>query len=141
MGWLFGTRERNQELLRRHLQILSHACPLLIDERGDFVIVGEVRLPDGYNWDAIPLLIEIPDDYPFSPPGIGDNRVYVPANLRFRGRELRDLHDRATPSIETPGHGPWAWWCYETIRWDPTRDTLITFVEMIRADMKDPALR
>jgi len=140
MSWLFGSRrKRDSDKLYRQLRELSHGFPIWIGDDGDFVVVGRVRLPAGYNRAETELLIDIPYDYPLTPPGVGHHRVYVPPCLRYGGRELKDIHEATTPSFETPGFGPWAWWCYEDIRWDPLRDTLITFVEMIRADMAHPS--
>ena len=99
---------------------------------------GGVKLPPGYNLAVTSVLVEIPSDYPLSPPGIGGNRVYVSPWLRFRSRTIRDVHPDRTPSYLTPGSGPWAWWCYQEIRWYPVRDNLIRFMEMFRADLTNP---
>jgi hypothetical protein len=132
------SEEKHQYLLEKHCRRLSRHHPLWIDDDYAFVIVGHVLLPPGYNLERTNLLIELPDDYPVSPPGIGDFRVYVSPHLRFQGRELKDLHLYITPSYTTLGFGPWAWWCYQSVRWYPKRDNLIRFVEMIRADLTDP---
>ncbi|MDA1278409.1 MAG: hypothetical protein O2960_30830 [Verrucomicrobia bacterium] len=124
--------------LERDLGELSHAFQLWIDEDNEFVVVSGVRLPPGYNTRQIDVLIELPDDYPFSPPGVADSPVYLPPNLRFRGRALDDLHKFRTPCCETPGFGPWAWFCYEDVQWSPENDNLIKFLEMIRADLTNP---
>jgi hypothetical protein len=76
--------------------------------------------------------VEIPDDYPESPPGVGGSHILVPSDLRFRGREPKDFHPWAGPD-------GWAWWCYERIDWDPCRDNLITLLEVIRAHMTHPS--
>ncbi len=105
-----------------------------------FVILAGVRLRAGYSTPHTQLLIEIPADYPSSPPGIGNSRLYVPPTLTYRGRRLRALHPDVQPKFPTPGFGPWAWWCYNRIQWDPMRDNLATFVEMVRADLSCPHL-
>ena len=128
----------SSNMLDDHLKRLSRAYPLWLDDDYRFVIVEEIKLPPGYNCRATQLLIQLPPDYPVSPPGVGDNRVYVASGLRFRGRTLRDVHDSIPPSFETPGSGPWAWFCYEWIHWDPLRDSLIRFVEMIKANLTNP---
>jgi hypothetical protein len=84
------------------------------------------------------LLIELPHDYPLSPPGLGDYRVFASPYLLFWSRMLQDLHPETTPCYATPGFGPWAWWCYQYIRWSPRRDDLVRFVEMVRADLTNP---
>lgn len=143
MWWFFKRKQRSVERvppirLERHLKLLSKQYPLWIDDDYRFVIVGRVRLPPGYNCREASLLIELPLDYPVTPPGVGGHRVYVYPQLRFRGRALHDLHPERTPGYLTPGFGPWAWWCYQRITWIPSRDDLIRLVEMIRADMFNP---
>ena len=122
----------------RHLRALSAAFPLWVGDDDEFVIVSGMKLPPGYNESSTNLLIDLPSDYPFSPPGVGDNRVYLPPTLRLRRRKLKDLHEDRTPGFSTPGFGPWAWFCYERVDWSPQRDDLITFVEMVRADLTNP---
>jgi len=122
-------------MLADHLKRLSRDYPLWIDDDYRFVVVEQVKLPAGYNARVTQLLIQLPPDYPVSPPGVGDSRVYVVSHLRFHGRRLQDVHDSMPPSFETPGFGPWAWFCFEWIRWDPHRDNLIRFVEMIKANL------
>lgn len=124
--------------LGRHLLELSGAFTLWIEEEDEFLVVDGMKLPPGYNQSETQLLIEIPDDYPLSPPGVGANQVYLSPGLRFNRRRLKDLHTSTMPSFSTPGFGPWAWFCYEHIAWDPSRDDLIRFVEMVRADLTNP---
>lgn len=120
--------------LERDLRNLSRAFPLWIADDYEFVVVGGIKLPPGYFPGKTDLLVEIPEDYPIAPPGVG-RRVYVNPHLQFRGRELDDLHPNTTPDFATPGFGPWAWFCYQHIEWWPERDDLIKFVEMVRADL------
>ncbi|HUX00694.1 MAG: E2/UBC family protein [Phycisphaerae bacterium] len=124
---------RPSATLLRHLQILSVAYSLTISDDYRWVIVHDFLVPPGYNWSYIDVLVEIPWDYPCSPLGVGGSHVFVPPDLRYRGRTLRDLH----PEI-TPGWGRWAWFCYERVAWDPYRDNLVTFLETVRADLTYP---
>jgi len=141
--WEDGSKEgdrhdNNTGRLMEALQRLSFHFPLCVNDDHKFVVVGGVRLPPGYNRDHTPLLIELPADFPCSPPGIAGRRVFVPPDLRFRGRRLADIHPGTTPRFSTPGFGPWAWLCYEAINWNPLKDNLITFIEMVRADLTNP---
>ena len=125
----------------RHLENLSSVgFSLWIGKDLKFVIVEGVRLPSGYNRRSIPVLIELPINYPLTPPGVGGNHIYVPGELRYEGCELRDIHEASTPSFKTPGFSGWAWMCYEHIDWDSCRDDLITLIETIRADLTNPPL-
>ena len=123
--------------LDQDIERLSHFFPLWLDDWCRFVVVERVRLPPGYNLRDTSLLIELPSDYPASPPGIGNNRVFVSPNLTFYGRKLRDVHPEHRPRLTDP-FGGWAWFCYQSIRWHPLVDDLITFVEMVRTDLTNP---
>lgn len=120
-------------ILSRHLRILSHAYTIVVDDDSRWFIAHNFRLPPGYDRAETSVLVTLPHDYPISPPGIGDSRVYLPPDVLYRGMDLRDLH----PS-DAPAWGEWAWFCYQEIRWDPARDNLMTFLEMVRADLTNP---
>ncbi len=120
-------------ILVRHLEVLSIAHPLSISDDYEWLIVRDFLLPPEFNQYSTDVLVEIPDGYPCSPPGVGNSHVYLPPDLRYQGRRLVDLHGEITP-----GWGNWAWFCYEWIRWDPHSDDLVKFMEMIRADLSKP---
>ena len=120
-------------VLTRHLRLLSHAYDIEVEDYDRWFIAHHFRLPPGYDRFETPVLVTLPHDYPVSPPGVGRSEVFLPGSLRFCGRQLRDLHDS-----EAPAPGVWAWFCYQYIRWDPRRDNLITFLEMVRADLTNP---
>ena len=117
--------------LKEDIKALSYSFSVVVDDDYSSIIVKNFNLPPGYNRGQIPVLLELPSDYPESPPGVGSAMVYVPDDLRFNGRKPNDFHD---------GNGAdgWAWWCYEWIAWNPKRDNLITFFELLRAHMTNP---
>ena len=121
----------NRKITERHLKDLSCAYRLDVAKNFSFLILREFNLPPGYSLTETDIWLEIPSDYPESPPGVGGSRVYVPEGLKFRGRTPEDYHR---------GIGPngWAWWCYEQIDWAPCHDDLISFFEIVRAHMTDP---
>ncbi len=121
----------NTRILSDDLRKLSYVYPVALDDDCESIIVKDFNLPRGYNYDSISVLLYLPQNYPESPPGVGEAEVYVPAKLRFRGKEPKDFHK---------GGGPtgWAWWCYESIDWDPCTDDFITFFELLRAHMTNP---
>ena len=121
----------NIEIFERDVRALSYAYPVRVEDDMSEIVVRGFNPPPGYNWEFIPVRLEIPPDYPESPPGVGDSHVYVPRGLRYRGRKPKDYHEDEGPS------GFWAWWCYEKIDWDPCRDDLITFFELLRAHMTE----
>jgi hypothetical protein len=130
--------DEDGDYLYQDLKRLSRHFSLLVDDDYQFVVVRGVRLPPGYNCIETGLLVELPADYPSSPPGIGGSHVYASPDLRFCGRGLADLHPSTFPKYATPGFGPWAWLCYQAIAWDPMNDDFIRFIEMVRADLTDP---
>ena len=122
----------NMQRLRNDLRNLSYVYLVALDDDHKSIIVRDFNLPPGYNYDTIHVLLDLPQDYPESPPGVGSAKVYVPAKLRFRGREPEDFHAFCGPSDN------WAWWCYEKIDWNPCKDNLIVFFELLRAHMTNP---
>lgn len=119
--------------LQDHLSAAAIGYELAVSDDYQLLEIQDLMLPPGFNWGHTEVLIELPDDYPLSPPGIGKSHVYLLSGLRYRGRKLRDLHEHVTP-----GWGDWAWFCYQSIEWDPHRDDLVTFLEVVRADLTNP---
>jgi hypothetical protein len=122
----------NMMILEDHIRALSYAYPTALDDYCRHILVKGYNLPPGYKFSSIPALLEIPADYPESPPGVGDSHLYVPRGLRYHGRKPKEYHEDRGPSED------WAWWCYQHIDWDPCRDNLITFFELLRVHMTKP---
>jgi len=118
--------------LEDDLRAASRAYPLSVSEDRRWVTVHRFKLPPGYRRSTTDILMEIPRDYPCTPPGVSTH-IYIDASLRFHGRKLRDVYEGVNP-----GWGNWAWFCYHSIKWDPRRDDLIRFLEMVRADLTEP---
>lgn len=125
----------NFNRLKQDIRALSYVYPLAVDDEFETLIVQNFNLPPGYNFDKIKVRLRLPDDYPENPPGIGSSSVYVPRALKYRGRKPKDFHKNCGPSKE------WAWWCYESIDWNPSKDNLITFFELLRAHLTNPKTR
>jgi len=121
----------NWSRLNHDLRQLSYAYTVAVDDDYKSIIVKNFNLPPGYNRRQIPVMLTIPSNYPESAPGIGDSKVYIPDDLRYRKRKPKDFHDHL-------GREGWAWWCYEWIEWNPCKDNLITFFELLRAHMTNP---
>ncbi len=122
----------NTMILEAHVRLLSFAFQVALDDDCRHLLLADFGYPPGYNFTVSPVLLEIPRDYPESPPGVGASHVYLPGGLRYKGRIPEDYHESVGPSEQ------WAWWCYEEICWDPCRDNLITFFELLRAHLTDP---
>ena len=126
---------RPSPILSRQLRALALGYRLEITPDLQWLLVRDVRLPPGYDRSTTEVLVQLPPDYPASPPGLNGG-VFVRPDLRFRGRLLDSVHQTVTP-----GWGAWAWFCYQQIRWNPHRDNLISFMEMVRADLTDPPIQ
>lgn len=125
----------NHAILDEHLKALSHSYVLSVSDDAKWAVVHEFELPQGYNRVSTNVLIEVPRDYPLTPPGVAC-RIYIAPDLLFRGEMLRDLY-----AMDVPPWGRWGWLCYRDIRWDPHRDNLLTFIEMLRTDLASPRIR
>ena len=123
---------RNMAILEDHLRMLSVGYPISVSDDYNWLRVNHFLLPPGHDRSRTDILVEVPHDYPLSPPGVRAH-MYLPRSLRFQGRKLKDLH----PWI-TPGWGDWAQMCFEWIRWNPHRDDLIGFMDMVRLDLTNP---
>jgi hypothetical protein len=122
----------NIAVLENDVRELSFAYRCELDNNYRQLVVKNFNLPPGYNFPTVEILLEIPSDYPESPPGVGGSHVYLTKGLRFRGRKPRDYHEDTGPSDK------WSWWCYSWIKWDPCKDNLVTFFELLRAHMTNP---
>ena len=120
--------------LDRHLDVLSSTHPLSVSDDYRWVEVHNFVLPPGFNSSAIDVLVDIPEGYPADPPGVEPSRIFLPTHLRYRGRMIKHFHTGITP-----GWGHWAWFCYRWIKWNPHKDNLVTFIDMVRAHLTDPA--
>jgi len=125
-------RALNVRVLEDDVRALSLAYEVALDDGYRHLFVKNFNTPPGYNFSTIPILLEIPQDYRESPPGVGSSHVYVPSGLLYRGHKPKDFHEAVGPSKD------WAWWCYEQINWNPCRDNLINFFELVRLHMSQP---
>ncbi len=125
----------NNTILLRDLKELSIVCKVLASRDLRTVIVEDVRLPPGWNRTHTRMRIQIPEDYPLSPPGVSSSPIFLETGLRYHGQVPRDYHKNCTVAEEG-----WAWLCYESIDWAPNRDNLISLLERVRADLTNPRL-
>lgn len=76
------------------------------------VVRFKIEMPTGWNKDVIEVKVEIPSDYPFSPP-----KLKIPKDLRFRGLEVEEKG--------VPDRDGWCW--YRVGKWSDNY-TLLTWM-------------
>ncbi len=125
----------NAAILAEHLRLLSIAYPVSITDDDAWLIIHGFMLPPGFNCTHSDVLLEVPTDYPLTPPGVAA-RLYVRPDLRYQGHVIKSFYVK-----DLPRWGKWGWLCYRGIRWDPCSDNLVTLMEMIRADLTKPPIK
>ncbi|GMU83710.1 MAG: hypothetical protein AMXMBFR47_35800 [Planctomycetota bacterium] len=113
--------------LAADLAAVADVLPIEATRDGRWMLARHFPLPPGFNMAATRLLIGIPPLYPQAPP----SAVYLAPDVRFHNRPLPNLY---------PGHGPtreWAWLCLWPRSWDPCRDSLVCFLDVIRAELSN----
>jgi len=125
----------NAAILDEHLRVMSLGYPLSISDDRKWLVVHGFRLPPGYNRTHTDVLIEIPEDYPLTPPGVATVLCVAP-DLLYQGHVLQSYDVR-----DVPGLGRWGYLCYRGIRWRPCSDNLVTLTEMLRVDLTNPSAR
>jgi hypothetical protein len=133
---------RNSALIRRNIDILS--------EKGFFV-----ESPQNYEWVCVhgldlpgtpgswtdkqgnvvfetSVLIDIPYDFPISPPGVGfshpSRAIHLPL-IYYNRYKMSDFY--------TCVHDPWCWFCFQSIDWDPMQDNLLTLLALVEASISE----
>lgn len=99
------------------------------------IVVYDLPLPqDRGRWTdmagrelaSASLSLSVPWDFPYTAPGVGfahpQNAIHI-QRMRFRGRDLTDLHDCQ--------HLPWCWLCFQRLEWNPAHGTLATLVNTV----------
>lgn len=132
---------RNRRLLRRNVdEVLARGYEAETPWNLSWVCVHGVALPgvdtgrwtdhDGKVIVRTSVLIDIPYDFPLSPPGIGyahpTRAIHLP-RLYYNGGRMKDLHDCA--------HHPWCWLCFRSMRWDPGHDNLLSLLALVEASI------
>jgi hypothetical protein len=85
-----------------------------------WVCIHDFQLPKGFNKDTSGLLIELPKNYPFSPP----INCFLDRSIRTSdGRSIRDHYfpDRSYNKYYDKG---WAWFCFHIKNWKLREDII-----------------
>jgi Prokaryotic E2 family E len=121
------------ELLDRQLIALQTRWPQSHYEPGKhgahLIIVPGVKLPDGYTHTICTVLFVAPPGYPAARP---DHFFTDSAKIRLANK----MQIQGTNTLNRPwGFDQWTdvtWWSWHLQTWDPNRDTLMTFMNVIR---------
>lgn len=133
---------RNVALIRRNMKVLSAAGFFVeASQSCEWVCVHGVDLPGRRGlWTdhfgrvvcETSVLIDIPYDFPMSPPGVGfshpSRAIHLP-RIYYKGKLMSDFY--------TCKHDPWCWFCFQRIDWDPWHDNLLTLVALVEASITD----
>lgn len=111
--------------VREDIKDLTYGYAVKVSE--DYLVISNFKLPEGYNKNEIEILLYPPKDYPISHPGVGSSNVYIPNDVLYHEKEISDFHPNVNPKW-----GNWAWLCFREIKWNPLKDNLLTFFELVR---------
>lgn len=122
----------SSDILAQHLRAVAAILPVQISPDNRWLHVPRFPLPAGFSASTTNVLIGVPPRYPITPPGILPYGVFLPRELRFRDRALPNLYPRSEPAWRG-----WAWLCFRPRTWDPCRDSLSRFLEMLRSELSN----
>jgi ubiquitin-protein ligase len=136
---------RNTALIQRNINRLCQAgFDVEAPPDHEWVVIHGVELPDPGAWtdqygNALyhtSILIDIPYDFPMSPPGVGTSHpnraIHLPLILH-NGNVMSDFHECQ--------HDPWRWFCFEWMEWNPWHDDLLTVVALVEASISERVRR
>ena len=123
------------DVLEQHFQRLQAAVPQArLQRRGDgsaYVIVPDVRLPDGWNAPATTVYFLAPLGYPsarpdsfWADPALRLASGVLPANTQMNGNHPGDL-------------GSVVWFSFHPTSWNPLRDDLLTYFNVVRTRFRE----
>ena len=128
---------RNKRLIRRNLDQLSERGFIVEAPRNlQWVCIHGLDLPGTLTgrWTdhearvivETSVLIDIPYDFPLSPPGVGyshpSRAIHLP-RIYYNGKTMKDLYECE--------HAPWCWLCFQSMKWDPEHDSLLSLLAMV----------
>lgn len=122
-----------EERILLEILLLNHVFDEIEYDSDNFlwVCIHDFRLPEGFNKDGGELLIELPPNYPFSPP----KNCFLDRTVRTSGgKEIRE-HYYPNESYNKYYEKGWAWFCFHITSWKAKEDVmesdnLLTFVDL-----------
>lgn len=106
---------------------VTHAA---LSTKAMLVTVPDEPLPPGWSLKATSVKFLVPVAYPMARPDC----FWADTNLRLANRAL----PQASRVQQIPGTAQTAlWFSWHVQHWDPNRDTLCTFLQVIRTRLKD----
>ena len=96
------------------------------------VTVPDVSLPEGWNKRTTTIWFLVPVGYPSATPDC----FYADSDLRLVNAAMPG--SSGMQEIPNVGGGPRLWFSWHVSGWQPTRDTLLTYVRVIRDRLNRP---
>lgn len=104
---------------------------LVLPSGAGLVTVPTVRLPPGWSQSTTNIKFLAPAGYPFAKPDC----FWAEAQLRVQGNAMPQASN-VTPIPETGEVALWFSW--HTAQWNPNRDTLLTYFNVIKNRLREP---
>lgn len=113
-----------EALLVKHQGVVREPLP-----SGAVIIkIPRFEIPEGWTKPEVCLRFIAPAGYPFSKPDC----FWVDADLRLKSTGQMPQNSNHTPIPESSQTEPLLWFSWHTTTWNPNRDNLTTYVNVIR---------
>ena len=123
------------DIVDQHVDVLKQAYPRTRHQRRNdgsvLVEISEFPLPPGWNAGTTTVSFVVPLGYPQARP----DSFWTDPSLRLKHEGMP-----ANSGLNTNygGPDPRLWFSYHPERWDPNRDSLWTYLKLIRRRFEDP---
>jgi len=120
--------------LQRTLDGAAAPTCVRLESGAYLVCVSEVKLPSGWNREAVDVLFVLPPGYPAAPP---DCFWVEPVGLRLvDGGTPQNSNDANPIPGDTKQGRQTTWFSWHLQGWDPSRGSLLTYFNVILQRLK-----
>ena len=122
-------------LLEEQIEVLRSQYPDVavrsLPSGAALVLLPNVLLPEGWSKNSTAIRFLVPVGYPHAKPDC----FWADADLRLAsGDTPANTGGTAIPEINEAGH---LWFSWHTARWNPNRDSLLTYVNVVKNRLRD----
>jgi hypothetical protein len=122
-------------LLEEQIEILRSQYPDVtvryLPSGAVLVMLPNVLLPEGWSKESTSVRFLAPVGYPHAKPDC----FWADADLRLRGGATpANTAPNPIPEINEGGH---LWFSWHTEKWNPNRDSLLTYVNVVKNRLRD----